>query len=183
MGLPCRLTPPNGLPGVSGIPCVGKTRTQGVQRCPAANNLPFRTPFLINCLTGRTPRTAFNPDGILDALKKALAERMLNAEMDQHLSSEASDGRANTRNGYGQKTVLTDTGRLALDIPRDRQGTFDPQLIAKYQRRFSRLRRQDRLPLCAGHEIPSRSASVFCASRRRGRLRYVGTTPPAPALV
>jgi putative transposase len=61
-----------------------------------------------------------------------LAERMLNAEMDQHLSSEASDARANTRNGYGQKTVLTDTGRLALDIPRDRQGTFDPQLIAKY---------------------------------------------------
>ena len=55
---------------------------------------------------------------------------MLNGEMDQHLSSEASDGRANTRNGYGQKTVLTDTGRLALDIPRDRQGTFDPQLIA-----------------------------------------------------
>ena len=92
--------------------------------------------LLDQLLDGSDPRTAFNPDGILDALKKALAERMLNAEMDQHLSSEASDGRANTRNGYGQKTVLTDTGRLALDIPRDRQGTFDPQLIAKYQRRF-----------------------------------------------
>ena len=72
---------------------------------------------------------------MLDALKKALAERMLNAEMDQHLGTESADGRPNTRNGYGQKTVLTDTGRLALDIPRDRQGTFDPQLIAKYQRR------------------------------------------------
>ncbi len=35
--------------GVSGIPCVGETRTQGVQRCPAANNLPFRMPFLISC--------------------------------------------------------------------------------------------------------------------------------------
>ena len=92
--------------------------------------------LLDQLLDGSDPRTAFNPDGILDALKKALADRMLNAEMDQHLSSEASDGRANTRNGYGQKTVLTDTGRLALDIPRDRQGTFDPQLIAKYQRRF-----------------------------------------------
>lgn len=92
--------------------------------------------LLDQLLDGSDPRTAFNPDGILDALKKALAERMLNAEMDQHLSGEAADGRANTRNGYGQKTVLTDTGRLALDIPRDRQGTFDPQLIAKYQRRF-----------------------------------------------
>jgi putative transposase len=38
---------------------------------------------------------------VLDALKKALAERMLNAEMDQHLGTESADGRANTRNGYG----------------------------------------------------------------------------------
>jgi putative transposase len=91
--------------------------------------------LLDQALDGTDPRTAFNPDGVLDALKKALAERMLNAEMDQHLGGEAADGR-NTRNGYGQKTVLTNTGRLALDIPRDRQGTFDPQLIAKYQRRF-----------------------------------------------
>jgi hypothetical protein len=93
--------------------------------------------LLDQLLGGADPRTAFNPDGVLDALKKALAERMLNAEMDQHLGDEiGAGGRANTRNGYGQKTVLTDTGRLALDIPRDRQGTFDPQLIAKYQRRF-----------------------------------------------
>src|SRR6185312_14646200 len=92
--------------------------------------------LLDQLLDGADPRTAFNPDGVLDALKKALAERMLNAEMDQHLGGEAADGRVNTRNGYGQKTVLTESGRLALDIPRDRQGTFDPQLIAKYQRRF-----------------------------------------------
>jgi hypothetical protein len=43
---------------------------------------------------------------VLDALKKALAKRMLNAEMDQHLGGETADARANTRNGYGQKTVL-----------------------------------------------------------------------------
>ncbi len=57
---------------------------------------------------------------------------MLNAEMDHHLASEPG----NSRNGYGAKTVLTDTGRLELAIPRDRQASFDPQLIAKYQRRF-----------------------------------------------
>jgi len=85
------------------------------------------------------PRTTFNLDGMLDALKKALAERMLNTEMDHHLGGEAADGRANTRNGYGQKTVLTENGRVALDIPRDRQGTFDPQLIAKYQAVFPHL--------------------------------------------
>jgi putative transposase len=42
----------------------------------------------------------------------------------------------NSRNGCGRKTVVTDTGKLDLQIPRDRQASFDPQLIAKYQRRF-----------------------------------------------
>lgn len=92
--------------------------------------------LLDQLLDGADAKSAFDPNGVLDTLKKALAERMLNAEMDQHLGGEAVDGRSNSRNGYGQKTVLTETGRLALDIPRDRQGTFDPQLIAKYQRRF-----------------------------------------------
>ena len=59
-------------------------------------------------------KSAFDPHGVLDTLKKALAERMLNAEMDQHLGGEAADGRSNSRNGYGQKTVLTESGRLAL---------------------------------------------------------------------
>ena len=72
----------------------------------------------------------------LTTLKKALAERALNAEMDHHLDGEAAEGRSNSRNGYGKKTVLTETGRMELEVPRDRQATFDPQLIARYQRRF-----------------------------------------------
>jgi putative transposase len=84
-------------------------------------------------LAGADPKAAFDPNGLLDGLKKALAERALNAEMDHHLTG--SDG-ANSRNGYGKKTVLTDTGRIELEVPRDRQASFDPQLIAKYQRRF-----------------------------------------------
>jgi putative transposase len=47
-----------------------------------------------------------------------------------------ADGRTNSRNGYGEKRVLTGSGRIALEVPRDRLSTFDPQLIAKYQRRF-----------------------------------------------
>jgi putative transposase len=69
-----------------------------------------------------------------DELKKALAERALNAEMDHHLAGD--NGAGNTRNGYGRKSVLTETGKIELEVPRDRQATFDPQLIAKYQRRF-----------------------------------------------
>src|SRR5690349_9234729 len=76
----------------------------------------------------------FAPSGLLDSLKKALAERALNAEMDHHLTGDEEAG--NGRNGYGRKTVLTETGKIELEIPRDRRATFDPQLIAKYQRRF-----------------------------------------------
>lgn len=77
---------------------------------------------------------AFEQGGLLNSLKKALTERALNAEMDHHLAGEEAAGKV--RNGYGRKTVITDTGKLAIDVPRDRQSSFDPQLIAKYQRRF-----------------------------------------------
>jgi putative transposase len=90
--------------------------------------------ILDQLLAGADPKTAFDRNGLLDELKKALAERALNAEMDHHLAGEG--GAANARNGYGRKTVVTDTGKLDLQIPRDRQASFDPQLIAKYQRRF-----------------------------------------------
>ena len=84
-------------------------------------------------LAGADPKTVFDPNGLLDTLKKALAERVLNAEMDHHLDSGEA---GNSRNGYGRKSVITDTGTIAIEVPRDRQSTFDPQLIAKYQRRF-----------------------------------------------
>lgn len=87
-------------------------------------------------LAGRVVRTMSDADALLGDMKKALAERLLNAELDHHLDGEAVAGRPNCRNGYGQKTVLTDAGRVRLDIPRDRAGTFDPQLIARYRRRF-----------------------------------------------
>src|SRR5512144_1520995 len=92
--------------------------------------------LLDQLLSGADTKTAFEKDGLLDELKKALAERVLDAEMDHHLETGEVDGRSNTRNGYGKKTVLTDTGRMALEVPRDRLSSFDPRLIAKYQRRF-----------------------------------------------
>jgi putative transposase len=84
-------------------------------------------------LAGGDAKAAFDQNGLLDQLKKALAERVLKAEMDHHLAGDES---GNRRNGYGRKTVLTDTGSVELSIPRDRASTFDPQLIGKYQRRF-----------------------------------------------
>jgi putative transposase len=104
--------------------------------------MPRRKPPLIpdealdQLLAGSDPRAALAGGGLLDGLKKALAERVLDAELDHHLDAGEPDGRANSRNGYGGKTVLTGTGKLDPQIPRDRLATFDPQLVAKYQRRF-----------------------------------------------
>jgi putative transposase len=88
----------------------------------------------------RNPEEVFAQDGLLDELKKALAERILNAEMDQHLAAERAEEvigePRNHRNGHSRKTVLTGTGKLDLQVPRDRQASFEPQLIAKYRRRF-----------------------------------------------
>ena len=110
--------------------------------------------LLDQLLAGSDPRAALADGGLLDGLKKALAERVLNAEFDHHLDGGEPDGRVNGRNGYGAKTVLTSTGKLALQIPRDRLATFDPQLIAKYQRRFPWLRRAHRVDVCPRHEHP-----------------------------
>jgi putative transposase len=96
----------------------------------------FSADFLDQLLAGRDPRTVLDSDGLIGDLKKALAERMLSAEMDVHLASEAEAGLANHRNGSSAKTVLTPDGELTLSIPRDRHGRFDPALIAKYRRRF-----------------------------------------------
>jgi transposase-like protein len=74
-------------------------------------------------LSGRDPKEVFSKDGLFDELKKALAERVLNAELDDHLDGHAAAGKANHRNGYSKKTVLTENAKLDLRIPRDREGS------------------------------------------------------------
>ncbi len=98
--------------------------------------MAIKKDILDHLLAGRDPKDAFAKDGLLDDLKKALAERVLNAERNDHLDSEASSGKPNRRNGFSKKTVLTATSKLDLRLPRDREGSFDPKLIARYQRRF-----------------------------------------------
>ena len=92
--------------------------------------------LLDQLLAGRDPQELFAKDGLVDELKKALSERLLNTELDQHLGAEAERTTGNHRNGSSKKTMLTGSSKVTLDIPRDRSGTFDPKLIAKYQRRF-----------------------------------------------
>ena len=69
-------------------------------------------------------------------MKKALSERILNTELEEHLDADSVGGKSKHRNGYSKKSVLTGTSKMTLSVPRDRAGTFAPKLIAKYQRRF-----------------------------------------------
>ena len=86
------------------------------------------------------PGDLLDEDGILQELKKALVEQALRAESTHHLGYEKgsppSQKAANTRNGHGKKKVKGNDGEMEISVPRDSNGTFDPQLIKKGQRRF-----------------------------------------------
>jgi putative transposase len=82
------------------------------------------------------------PDGLLKQLTKTLIETALNEEMTEHLGYEKHDpagaGTGNIRNGTRGKTVLTEsTGHVEIEVPRDRAGTFEPQIVKKRQRRLN----------------------------------------------
>ncbi len=86
------------------------------------------------------PQGLTGPDGLLKQLTSALVNRALEVEMSNHLGyengEEAPDDQPNRRNGRRIKTVRTDRGHIDVEVPRDRDGSFEPKLIAKHQRSF-----------------------------------------------
>jgi putative transposase len=87
------------------------------------------------------PMTAASVEAVMRKFKKAILERALGAEMTHHLGyapgGEKPAGTSNHRNGSSGKTVLTDDGPLRIEVPRDRQGAFEPQIVGKHERRFT----------------------------------------------
>ena len=86
------------------------------------------------------PEDLIGPDGLLKQLTAALVERALNAELSEHLgyekNSPAGRGSGNNRNGTSSKTLKTDKGELPIEVPRDRNGSFEPVLLKKHQTHF-----------------------------------------------
>ena len=80
------------------------------------------------------------PDGLLSQVTKAVLERALGEELSQHLGYDKHDpagrGSGNSRNGSSGKRLLTDIGGIDLDVPRDRNGSFAPQIVRKGQTRL-----------------------------------------------
>src|SRR5471032_1737443 len=89
----------------------------------------------------KKPEDLIGENGLLKQLTKMLVERALEAEMADHLGHDKSDPvtnvTGNARNGHSAKTLKGEFGELPLEIPRDRQGAFEPQLITKHQTRWT----------------------------------------------
>ena len=100
----------------------------------------IRKELLDELLAGyEKPEDLTGPEGLLKQLTGALVERALSAELTDHLGHEpgAPSTSGNARNGTSPKTLTTDQGDVPIEVPRDRNGTFEPQLVKNHQRRFT----------------------------------------------
>ena len=88
----------------------------------------------------RTEEEIAGPGGLLAALTKRLVERAMEVELTDHLGyephQEPPGGAGNTRNGTSPKTLVTEHGQVPIEAPRDRDGSFEPKIVRKRQRRF-----------------------------------------------
>ena len=87
------------------------------------------------------PMTQADLESMFRSLKKAVIERAMGAEMSDHLGyrqrESKPEGQFNQRNGTTGKTVITDDGPVRIEVPRDQDGSFEPQIIGKHERRFT----------------------------------------------
>jgi len=117
-----------------------KTKLKNAAIAARSATLPSIPRELIDqFVTGPMSAEAVNAASV--AFKKALIERALGGELSHHLGyvpgAAKPDDAGNHRNGTSSKTVLTDSGPVRIDVPRDREGSFEPVLIPKHERRFT----------------------------------------------
>ena len=105
---------------------------------PALEPVPSE---ILDHFVGQGPLTPEELEITVRRFKKAVIERALGGELTHHLGyppgGTKPDDTTNHRNGTSEKTVLTDDGPLTLDVPRDRDSSFEPRLVAKHDRRFT----------------------------------------------
>jgi putative transposase len=97
---------------------------------------------LVDKLLGdyKDPAQLIGPGGLIKQLVSKLVTRAMNAELDHHLGYDAGEappeGQSNRRNGTSHKTLRSDLGPIPVEVPRDREGTFEPQIVGKHERHF-----------------------------------------------
>jgi putative transposase len=112
----------------------------------------------------QTPQDILGEGGLLKDLTKAIVERCLETELDAHLGYEKYSRKGNpvgnSRNGHSRKTLKGEQGHVEIEVPRDRQGSFEPQLVKKGQTRLDGTDRQNPCPVCAWHDHTRHSGAT-----------------------
>ena len=113
--------------------------------------------ILDRLVKGKAPEEIMGQGGLVKDLTRRLVERALEGEMTDHLGYEkhAQEGRngGNSRNGKTDKRVKSDSAEFGIEVPRDRDGSFDPQMVAAVAHKTSPLERLDLEPLWAGGRV------------------------------
>ena len=116
----------------------------------------------------KNPEDMLGPDGIFAQLKKKLIERALKGEMTHHLGYEKSSPEGNlsgnSRNGKFSKKIKDDNSEFSIDVPRDREGTFEPKMIPKGVRRFNGF----------DEKVISMYSRGMTTREIQGHLKYLG---------
>lgn len=125
----------------------------------------------------KNPEDLLGEDGLFKALKKALIERAMSAELTDHLGYEAHEEKGrksgNSRNGHGCKRITGEDGEMTITVPRDRDASFEPQIIKKGQRRFDGF----------DDKIISMYARGMSVREIRGHLEELYGIEVAPSLI
>src|SRR3954464_11368283 len=122
----------------------GGARAAGApaEQLPEGGREPLGDELIGELLCGaRSEEEIVGPGGLLADLTRRLVERAIDAELTEHLGYEHGQpppgGAANTRNGTTPKTLATEHGSVRIEAPRDRKGSFAPQIVPKSKRRFA----------------------------------------------
>ncbi len=133
--------------------------------------------MLAEMVKGKTPEELLGEGGLLKELTKRVVEHALDGEMTEHLGYErhapAGKHSGNSRNGKGDKTIHTESGSVDIEVPRDRDGSFEPQLVRKRQRRLEGF----------DDKVLSLYARGMTTRQIQGHLKELYGTEVSPALI
>ncbi len=123
------------------------------------------------------PEDITGPEGLIKELTKALIERAMQGELTEHLGYEKSDQAQkptkNRRNGSSKKVLRSDQGPLEIEVPRDREGVFEPVIVPKHQREFKGF----------DDKILSMYARGMTTREIAGHLKEIYNTDVSPELI
>ena len=125
-----------------------------------------------------TPQDILGEGGLLKELTKAVIERCLETELDAHLgypkhARRKGNAAGNMRNGHSQKTLKGEQGHVDIEVPRDRQGSFEPQLVKKGQTRLEGTDRENPGPVRSRYDHTGYPGAI-ARTLRRGSVRHTG---------